>query len=58
MGMIIDRKSYEKLVKQDIEWLKDLMKKTGNENSLEGDHIIKILELNPELLYDYYYVKA
>ena len=56
--MIIDRKRYEKLVKQDIEWLKDLMKKTGNDNSLEGDHIIKILELSPELLYDYYYVKA
>lgn len=56
--MIIDRKSYEKLVKQDIEWLEDLMEKTGNENSLEGDHIIKILELSPELLYDYYYVKA
>lgn len=42
--MIIDRKSYEKLVKQDIEWLEDLMEKTSNENSLEGQHIIEVLK--------------
>ena len=57
MGMIMDRKSFEKLINEDIKWLEETMENT-NPHSLEGKHILECLKMMPELLYEYYYKKA
>lgn len=55
--MTIDRKSFEKLINEDIKWVKDIMADYCP-HSLEGKHILDCLKMMPELMYEYYYKKA
>ena len=56
--MVMDRKSYEKLIDDDIQWMVDVMQKTDNMYSLEAKHILECLKMMPKLMYEYYYKKA
>ena len=57
MGMVMDRKSFEKLIDEDIKWVKDIMA-DHCPHSLEGKHVIECLGMMPELLYEHYYKMA
>lgn len=46
MSMKLTKSSYQKLIEEDIEWLKKMPR------TLERDHIIMILELSPTREYD------
>ena len=47
MGMMMDKSSYEKLIKEDIDWLM-----TNTEHSLERMHILDVLKCSVCFIYD------
>lgn len=50
MGMMIDMKSYEQLVREDLEWLHEVME-GHNPDSIEGKHIEDVLKCSVCMIY-------